>query len=148
MTCNHYSPEFVTARMREREAGHEPHCPHCRLAEAERLLYAFFGKTTPLEKAKHDAAVFLGLPSIYQRLARPLRLTTASGYQTPRPSATLKAYREQLAAAIRERDEYYNRAVSLLSFVPGDVPAGQLQQMRDDFARWRTADQQSAKGQD
>jgi hypothetical protein len=38
MTCNHYSPEFVTARMREREAGREPFCPHCRLAEAEWLL--------------------------------------------------------------------------------------------------------------
>jgi hypothetical protein len=44
-------------------------CPTCdaiaaRLAEAERLLYAFFGNA-PLEKTKHDAAVFLGLPSIY-----------------------------------------------------------------------------------
>jgi hypothetical protein len=38
MNCNHYSPEFVTARMREREAGREPPCPHCRLAEAEWLL--------------------------------------------------------------------------------------------------------------
>jgi hypothetical protein len=36
-----------------------------RLAEAERQLYALVGNTQDLAKAKHDAAVFLGLPSIY-----------------------------------------------------------------------------------
>jgi hypothetical protein len=58
MTCNHYSPEFVTARMREREAGHEPHCPHCRLAEAERLLRRV-PYITPVKKLHQDIGEFL-----------------------------------------------------------------------------------------
>jgi hypothetical protein len=55
MTCSHYTPEFVTARMREREAGREPPCPHCRYDEAIELL----GRWLDGECPSQDTEAFL-----------------------------------------------------------------------------------------
>lgn len=96
-----------------------------RLIEAERdFNVAYNAVTEQLKEAQSEIARLTAVADMY----RKDRIVD---------NQKISEYKSKLKAALAERDEYYNRAVSMLYFIPSDSLVADLRKMYVDFKAWR-----------